>query len=193
MKIKLTASIAVVLVVAQVLLVLFSWMLSATMTEGVHSLLSSEGIRWFLGQYAFLLQSPLLVWLLLLSMSFGVLSGSHLLSHGSSYRERVALRLSMLLLAVYVVLVLLMTLVPHAILLSPTGTLFPSPFSHAFVPLVAFVILLFSAVYGFVTHAFSSLSDFCQSMIDGISQWSPLFLLYVLFMQFYESVRYVFY
>ena len=69
-RIKRVLSYAVILLlIAQVLLVLVSWLLSASMTEGVHSLLSSEGIRWFVGQYVNMLASPLLVWLLLLSMA----------------------------------------------------------------------------------------------------------------------------
>ena len=35
------------LFVAELLLVIVSWLLSATRLEGVRSLISSEGIRWF--------------------------------------------------------------------------------------------------------------------------------------------------
>ena len=45
------AYIAIVLVCAELLLMLLSWSLVATQTEGVRSLLSSEGLRWFFGQY----------------------------------------------------------------------------------------------------------------------------------------------
>ena len=47
MRIKEFKKIAILgLVVAEVALVLISWVLSAIQTEGVQSLLSSEGIRW---------------------------------------------------------------------------------------------------------------------------------------------------
>ncbi len=192
MKNKLTVRVAILLVVAEVMLVLISWLLSATMTEGVHSLLSGEGMRWFLGHYATLVQSPLLIWLLLLSMSAGTFVRSRLLHYCSNYRERLALRLSLIFLALYVAAVLVLTFLPHAILLSPTGTLFPSPFSRAFVPMLAFAVFLFSAIYGLTARTITSLTDLCEAMTQGISQWSPLFLLYLLFMQLYESWLYVF-
>jgi aminobenzoyl-glutamate transport protein len=37
------------LLISEALLVILSWLLSATRMEGVRSLLSSEGIRWFFG------------------------------------------------------------------------------------------------------------------------------------------------
>ena len=63
---KLLGRVCLVLVLAEVMLVILSWLLSATMMEGVRSLLSSEGIRWFVGSYSAMMASPLLVWLLLL-------------------------------------------------------------------------------------------------------------------------------
>ena len=117
------------LIIAQVLLVLVSWLLSASMTEGVHSLLSSEGIRWFVGQYVSMLASPLLVWLLLLSMAFGCLRGCGLKESRTRrsnpflrYRELAALRLSIVILILYVLLILSMTVIPHAVLLSTTNS-----------------------------------------------------------------------
>ena len=43
------ALLAFGLMVGEVLLIILSWLLSATRMEGVRSLLSSEGIRWFFG------------------------------------------------------------------------------------------------------------------------------------------------
>ena len=62
---RLLSWVALLLVVAELLLVLLSWLLSAMMTEGVRSMLSSEGIRWFFGSFSEVVQTPLLVWLLL--------------------------------------------------------------------------------------------------------------------------------
>lgn len=60
--------IAVVLMALQLLLILLSWILDASSSSPtVNSLLSEEGIRWFIGQYTFFLTTPVLLWLLLLS------------------------------------------------------------------------------------------------------------------------------
>ena len=193
MKTKLLGYVVTLLIVAQLLLVLLSWLLSSMMLEGVRSLLSSEAIRWFMGQFSEILLSPLLIWLLLLAMSVGTLRQSRILSRAVNYRERMSQRFALLLLVGYVVVILLLTAVPHAILLSSTGLLFPSPFSRALVPIIAFGIWLVSVVYGFAVKTLGSFADVCQAMQKGIAWWSPLLIIYVFFMQFYESLRFVFF
>ena len=190
-------AIVTALVVAQLLLVLVSWLLSAMMA-GVHSLLSAEGIRWFVGNFTAMLSTPCLVWLLLLSMAGGCLWQSGLLSDYSAhaparnYRQRIALRTSFTLLAAYVALLLLLTATPHAVLLSATGRLCSSPFSRAIVPLVAFVLSTVSAVYGRISGRFVSIVDIISSFSYGIGRAAPLFILYVVSVQFCESLRFAF-
>ena len=188
------------LIIAQVLLVLVSWLLSASMTEGVHSLLSSEGIRWFVGQYVYLLASPLLVWLLLLSMAFGCLRCCGLAESNTRrsnpflrYRELTALRLSIVILILYVLLILSMTVIPHAVLLSATGSLLPSAFTRAIVPILSVGIILFSVTYGLFVGTFKSLYSIVSCLSSGIAWAAPLFVLYVLIVQFYESLKFVFF
>ncbi len=180
--------------VAELLIILLSWLLSATMTEGVRSLLSGEGLRWFFGSFVALLSSPWLVWLLLLSMAAGSLLCSHLLrdAHSSTYRHRIAFRTSLVVLILYVAMVVALTAVPHAVLLSATGQLFPSAFSRALVPLVAFGICLVSIVYGLMAGSFQNLSDAVASLSYGIAKAAPLFVFYVLAAQLVASLRFVF-
>lgn len=180
---------------AEVVLILLSWFLTATMTDGVRSLLTSEGIRFFFGSFTQMLQKPLLVWLLLLSMAWGSLSASGLLqafTRNTAGRQRMALRLTVLVLGLMVTVVLLLTAMPHAVLLSATGRLWPSPFSRALVPIVAFAVIMLSIVYGLMTRRFPSLTDVCQSMTHGLALAAPLLLLYVLAVQLVESLRFVF-
>ena len=181
---------------ALVALVLLSWLLSATMGEGVRSLLSSEGIRFFFGGFVDMMRTPLLVWILLLSMAFGSLRDSGLLAAFSSpvnnYRHRQGLRLLVILLVLYVALMLLLTATPHAVLLSATGGLWPSAFSRALVPIVSFGIIILAVSYGAVTRHFTSLTEVWQSLSDGIAAAAPLLVLYVLLMQLYSSLCFVF-
>lgn len=189
----------VALIVAQLMLVLVSWLLSATQTSNVHSLLSNEGVRWFLGQFAAMLATPFLSWLLLLSMAGGCLWQSGLLTCLSTrpslltYRQRIALRLSVVLLLLYMVVIVLLSVIPHAVLLSATGRLFPSPFSRALVPIIAFGVLHLSVAYGRASGRFISIATMFDSLSFGIAQAAPLLILYVLFIQFYESLQYVFF
>lgn len=186
------------LVVGELLLVLVSWLLSATATGDVRSLLSSEGIRWFVGGFVSMLSTPWLVWLLLLSMSGGCLWQSGLLailntpSSALNYRQRIAQRMTFAFLIIYIGVILLLTAVPHAILLSATGQLLPSPFSRAFIPIVAFGLLLLSIAYGRISGRFTSVADVLAALSFGIGRSAPLFILYVLAIQFFESLCFVF-
>lgn len=183
----------VALVVAESLLVLVSWVLSATLTGSVRSLLSSEGIRWFLGSFVSMLSRPELVWLLLLSMACGSLWRSGLLTPClADYRQRLAFRVVVVVVVLYLAVILALTAIPHAILLSATGCLFPSAFSRAIVPLLSFGIVIASQTFGLMAGRFQRFSDALYSLSYGIAESAPLFVLYMLFVQFLDSLIFVF-
>lgn len=193
---RLLNYIGLTAILAQVLLVLLSWLLSAMQVQDVRSLLSAEGLRWYASHFSGMLLTPLLSWLLVGAMAFGCLSQSGVVAGLSrkpeGYRQRIALRATVILAIVFVGVVLLLVAVPHAVLLSATGSLWPSPFSSALVPILLTGIIMLSAVYGLVGGRFSRIDDLFQSFIAGVASWSPVFFLYVLIIQFYESLRYVF-
>lgn len=189
--------VILVLLMAELLLFILSWLFSATRMEGVRSLLSSEGIRWFFGSFTEMVASPLLVWLLLGLIAYGCLKRSGLLNitqskFSISYRQRVALRVALVFLVIYVIMIALLTLTPHAILLSATGSLFPSAFSRSLIPILAFGICLVSISYGLVSGHLSGLDDILSALSCGIANGASIIILYLLFIQFYESLRFVF-
>ena len=191
---KYLPHIAFLLFAAQLLLMLVSWLLSAAIpTSGVRSLLSSEGLRWFLGHFSEMLGTPLLLCLLLLMMAYGSLKGCGILQFKSFYRQRRALVITLLLSLVYLGVIVLLVLIPHAVLLSATGSLWPSPFSAAIVPLIAFGVTLLSSVYGYVAGTYQNMSDVYQSLLDGIRVGAPWLLFYVLAGQLYYSLQYIFF
>ena len=185
--------IALTLFVLQLLTMLVSWLLSAVFPDsGIRSLLSGQGLRWFFGHFAQSLARPQLVWLLLLSMGYGVLVRCGVLRVGSSYRESRARIMTSLLLAVYVGVIALMTAVPHAILLSATGSLWASPFSQALVPLVAFGIIALGSFYGIIAGTFDTLRDVYDALLHGIRQSAALLLFYVLLTELTLSLLFIF-
>ena len=205
---RLLSIVALALIILEILLLLGSWLLSATMTEGVRSLLSSEGIRWFFGTFTQQLQSPLLIWTLLLSMAWGMVRASRIHSDFSlflsshrkssasdrrllSRRQRLGLRVAVVVLIIFVAVIVLLSVVPHAVLLSATGSLWPSPLSNALIPVVAFVTIVVAAVYGLLSHQLTSTQAVFNAMTSGLSSATPLLLIYVLAMQFYQSLRFV--
>ena len=189
---RLIALACVAFGVAELLLVILSWLLSATRLDGVRSLISSEGIRWFVGEFTYTLASPLLVWLLLALVALGCLQRSGLMSRGRGYRDRVALRVSLSFIIIYVVIICLLTLMPHAILLSATGSLFPSAFSRALVPIICFGVGVLSISFGMVSGRLHTLTDILDALTFGLQHGSPLIILYIMFFQFYASLLFVF-
>ncbi len=202
MKTKTSSQLGVVLfilLIAELALILLSWILSAAGVEGVRSLLSGEGVRWFVGDFARMVASPLLTWLLLLMIAVGTFlrSGLSSLWHERrpriiSYRDRTAFRVSLVLLVAYIAAILLLTVVPHAVLLSASGSLFPSPFSRSLIPFVAFGITLVSIAFGLISGRMQSLSDILAALTYGIQRFAPLLILYIFCIQLYQSLRFVF-
>lgn len=192
MRTKFFAIVAVILAVAFMILVLASWLLSAMMTEGVRSLLSSEGVRWFFRHFVDLLQKPLLIWMLLGGMAWGALHASGMLHPAHNFRSRMALRMVALLFIIMIAVVAMLTMTSHAVLLSASGRLWPSPFSNSIVPIIAFGMVILSMAYGFVSGSMRSLNDAFSSLSQGVAALSPLLVLYILAMQLYESILFVF-
>ena len=188
---KILPHIAVTLFVAQLLLMLVSWLLSAAFPDsGIRSLLSSEGLRWFFGHFSHQLATPLLLCLLLLTMAYGVFRRCGILTYRATFRERRALTMTLLLAVVAVAVILLLTAVPHAVMLSAMGTLWPSPFSRALLPMLCFIVIALTAFYGIMAGYLNNLSDVYDALLYGIRQGAPLLLFYLLIAQLFLSVCY---
>ena len=193
MRNKIFAWIGLLLCLSQVVLVLVSWVLTAAMPDDyARSLLSPEGIRWFFGRFVSNLSSPVLVWLLLGSIAFGAVHKSGVLHYDrSEYRQRVAMRLALFELTLFVLVMLLLILVPHAILLNVMGGLFPSSFSNSIIPYVCFAILVMSISYGLMSFRLKTKEDVFEAMAAGVGYLAPLFVVYVLASQLYHSILYL--
>lgn len=207
---RVCAWLGALLLVLQVLLFLVSWLVTAVMPGASdHSLLAGDGVRWFVGRFVENVSSPLLVWLLLAAFAWGGLKRSGLLPtlnqlFGSSsrtasahwhlpFRERYGLSIVLIELVVAVTGVVLLTAIPHAALLSATGHLFPSSFSSGLFPMVCFFVSVMAASFGLATGRFRSWTDVFDALSSGVADWLPLWLLYVLAVQFWSSVCFVFF
>ena len=190
---KVLAYLALTLGIAEVVVVLVSWLLTAAMPESfTHSLTSAEGIRWFTGHFVDHLTSAWLVWLVLISITIGVVKQSRVLHFDhTQYRQRTALRLMLFELVVFVGIMLALTLLPHAILLNAVGALIPGPFSQSIIPYICFSVMMMSMSYGIMSESIKGISQIYDAMHLGIRLLSPCFLFYILVMQLYTSVLYV--
>ena len=182
------------LMLAQIVLVLASWLITAAMPDVFpRSLLSPEGIRWFFGTFTANLQSPWLVWLLLISIAWGTLRTSGLLNYDHRvYRQRNALRLVCLEFALFIGVMLLLTLIPHAILLNVMGGYASSSFSRSILPYICFMIIVMALSFGVISQRLNGIEAMGEAMADGIRLSAPLFIIYILVIQLYSSVDYLF-
>ncbi len=205
--------IVLVLLVAQLTLILLSWLVTAAFPElSMRSMLSSEGIRWFFGSFVSNQLSPLLIYFIMAVMAVGACVRSRLYDalretlsntrsslttssdhqHKVHYREKVGLRIALVEFIVYVIIMVLLTAIPHAILLSVTGQLFPSSFSSSFIPSLSLIIIIMSLTYGVASGTIDSVTKMHKVLVGGLEVGSRLVPTYVVGIQLYMSIRYVF-
>ncbi len=193
--------LAAALLVLQVVLILVTWVVNAAAPQlPLRPILSFGGLRWLFGTFVDNLSSPLTLWLLLLSMAYGTLEGSGLLKACRTlcvwgklqFRQMLGLRLVVFELVVFIAVAVLLTCVPHAILLSVTGHLFPSSFSRGFVPMLSAMLIILSLSYGVASGTFNTLERAYESCVGGLQKVAYVLPVYILFVELYYSVLFVF-
>lgn len=203
---KFLSRLAALLAILQLLLFFVSWLVNAAF-PGIHvrSLLSGEGIRWFMGSFVDNLSAPLLSWLLLASMAYGSLRCA--LDRGKvrgrrdvggvafrySFSRRMALRLVVVEIVIVAVVMFLLAFVPHAVLLNVMGNIFPSSFSDSIVAVLSFTLALCSVTYGVVCGTMRTVGDVYGSFVYGLRCLSEVLPVYVLAVEFYHSLVFVLY
>ena len=185
----------------QVALVLFSWIVSAVdVGLNVRSLLASDGIRWFFGTFATNVGGRVLVYVLLVCMACGAVAHSGLWSSLTSvftlskvsYRSHYALLTAFCIAILMCVCVAFLTFTPHGLLRSVTGDLFPSPFSFSLIPSLTFIIISSAVVYGLQSGGVSTIDDTFMLFCHGLRFAIPIIPLYVVAIELFHSVRFVF-
>lgn len=194
MKSKICAYAMLLLALAQIVLALLSWLITAAMPEAFpRSMLSPEGIRWFFGSFTENMESPWLVGLLLICIAWGTFQTSGLLHFDRTiYRHRNALRLVLIELVLFVAVILLLTVVPHAILLNVMGGIEASSFSRSILPFICFAVIVMSLSFGAVSNRLQGIEAMGESLSEGIRMAAPYFVIYILANQLYSSIEYLF-
>lgn len=201
MRNRICGIIAAVLVCLQMLLIVASWIITAAMPEvPMRSLLSSEGIRWLFGHFVDNLNSPILVNIILLMVGIGAVSFSGLSSavhdffthKRLGYFERVGIVVVAFELVLCLLVVILLTCVPHAILLSATGHLFPSSFSISLIAIISTILLVCAISFGIISSRLSSLKQIYESMTYGLVRFVWIIPIYIFAMELFRSICFVF-
>ena len=185
------------LLLLQIMVVILSWMIKTIYPEfNGRSLLSGEGVRWFLGNFTNNVASNILVWIILIGLSWGAIRASNILqvfkrSHTLSYRERLGFRVVLIEIMIWFIVIALLSFIPHAAMLSITGQLFPSSFSKSIVPLIAFIALFSSITYGLIIGRLRKGNLIIEALSNGIKQIAPYIIIYIILVQLIYSIKFV--
>ena len=185
------------LLLLQIMVVILSWMIKTIYPEfNGRSLLSGEGVRWFLGNFTNNVASNILVWIILIGLSWGAIRSSNILqvfkrSHTLSYRERLGFRIVLIEIMIWFTVIALLSFIPHAAMLSITGQLFPSSFSKSIVPLIAFIALFSSITYGLIIGRLRKGNLIIEALSNGIKQIAPYIIIYIILVQLIYSIKFV--
>lgn len=191
------AIFSILLMLLQALLILVSWIVSAVAPSSrIHSLISAGGIRWLVGSFADNLSSPALVFIVLgaISVTTFINSGLPSVFHKSaalSMQQKFALRVMAIEFLLFVVCMVYLTAIPHAVLLSVTGNIYPSSFTEGLIPLICFEIFVLSLIYGIFGGGITTISQFWDCVTKGSNKLLAVLFVYVLIVQFYSSFVFV--
>ena len=190
---KVLAYVALALGLAQIGIMLTAWLLTAAWPEDfTRSFLSAEGVRWFLGKFQTNLASPVLVWLLVCSIAWGAYRQSHIREYDRrEYRQRFAMGVTMFELTLAVLVMLALTMLPHAILLNVMGGLLPSSFSQSIIPYWAFSVTFACCSFAFISGRVKGVEGVFRMLTSGIESAAPLFVIYVFATQLICSILYL--
>lgn len=198
---RILAFFAVLLLLAEVLLTLLSWVV-AVLSEGSgwRSVVSSGGIRHIWGRFSSFAASEWLVWLLLGSVALGAVYKSGLVEtiaqcrrfYSLSYRNRLALCVVGAEFLAAVGTLLLLTATSSAPLLSVLGTLGDGVFPLGIVPFVACWLIVFGISFALCTQRCKSAASVLGLLSFGIRASGDVVVLYFLASLFVFTLGYVF-
>lgn len=184
----MAAAVIVLAAFCELMVIVGSWIGSAmSASQNVTSLLSAEGMRWYIGSFANILATPYLVWIILVGMSLGIVADSGIVDalrcqirgERREFIERLSLNAAEVLAAVIVAVVMFLIFAPHAVLLSATGTISDSSFSAGIVPIMAFLFSAPSLVYGLCASKFKSATAIFYAIKKGVTKMVPVIILYI--------------
>ena len=191
-----------VLLALQLTVFLLSWIISTTNPAlPVRSLLGGEGIRWFFGHFMTIIGSYGSAWIILIMIACGAVVESYILptirswmaKAPLSYRQKYALRCSFVALLFFIAVLVGLTCTKEAVLESASGNLFPSSFSKAIVPILAFILTSIAVLFGTLSAQFRNIGDVFHALYVGPQRTAPLFVIYLFACQFLASLSYAFF
>ena len=195
-KSKIFVLLSLCLLILQALTILGSWIVSAMWPSmGINSLLSGRGLRWFLGHMPENLSDTTLVWIILSCIIIGAFVWRELpkkiIAHSKNdYRERFAVIVFYLVVAISFLVCFAMAFFPHSSFLGVTGHLFPGPFLSAVFFIVGLGLSLGIAVYLMLSGKVDTYETVEQICVFGLQKAAPLIVIYLLLKELIEMIKF---
>lgn len=192
----------IVYLILLVLVVFFSWIGSVlefrTMGRNgpmLQSLLSEQGIRWFVRNAASCMGNAPVGEALMILVAIGAGKESGLfraLAHSMtlSPRERVSLLISLITFAVIIAVILFGLFSGSNLLLGVTGAIKGGPLAHGAVFILMIAILLPSLIYGISTDTFHTARECVEALSSMIRVAASFLLTMLVAAQLMETIKY---
>jgi len=194
---KIISRLIALLVVCQVLTILLSWIITALWPSmELHSLLSSAGVRWGFRTFSRNISGEPLAWIILISMTTGATYESGILrlfkkGINHDYNWLLTIRTLTVELVVTVIVLSLLSVIPHAILLNIYGNLIPSYFTQSIIPIVSLTVCFLSLSCALTLGQLHSISEAVDLLCIGIRKAAPLYIVYMLAAELLASIYFV--
>lgn len=180
---SVASALLFVLLIAHLLLPPLAWLGSAAGFP-LGNLFSSEGVRWYYLHIQDCYRSPFMAVVFPVVLVFGAIERSGLseiikdtISKGVlslTYRQRKACLMAGTFLLLYLAGMLLLLLGPHAILLSVTGHLYPSPFVSGILQTMSLGFVLTSLLYAVLSFHLRGWQECLSVLYWGIQRYDVM-------------------
>lgn len=180
------------IVVATILLILFSWIGNAYSLP-LESLLSADGIRWMVSRMMEHFADAPLAECVLFLLAGGVLNECGILPTGKrhySLKQKRGLWLTLGLAVLVSVMFCVVFLYPSGLLLSVRGEMADSPFMEGLPCLLMVFVILLSNFYGLVSGRFLSGKDAVAAHLGWIRRGASFFFTAFFYSQWVAVVNY---
>ncbi len=193
---KLFVLTVVVLCLAQVAIVLLSWVAAAMFPDSaITSLLSAEGLRWLMSSYEHNVNRSELFYCLIISFVVGTVWESGILAmiaprKPRSYNQRLGVTIVAVVVLTAVLLCLIFAIYPRSFLLGVDGTIWKGPFFPAILLIMTVSITVATCLFVVVTHSDDTFIKLFSCLTGGLRAIVPIVIIFFLLAEVVCSFRY---
>lgn len=185
------------LIAIQTLTILLSWIVSVVWpSSGVVSLLGNSGLQWLLSSFADNVSSPILVWLLLGGIAYGMFryNGFPARLKENNFdnpKVKFARRIFFLEIFLGIFVCVVLAFYPHSFVLGVSGHLFPGPFLKTVACMMTLVFIVANFSFMLLDENGNNPQNAEKALVFGLQRIAPLIVIYLLLKEWSAMVLFV--